>query len=253
MLRRDCCKTRVLTNEQRLDPACPLPLMGRVEKILFTFRSHQMAALENGALWWPAQDLLVVSDLHLGKAERLARRGGGMLPPYETTATLDKLDDALAASSPRTVICLGDSFDDLDAASNLETSATDRLERMAAGRRWVWITGNHDPGPVSISGEHKADMKVADITFRHEAARGAKAEISGHYHPKAWLDARGSRRTRPAFLFDSDRMILPAMGQYTGGLRCTEPALSSLLAPNAVAILTGAPMLKVPMPRAAVR
>lgn len=227
--------------------------MNRVETLLFTFQSHRMTALECGALWWPAQQLLVVSDLHLGKAERYARRGGNMLPPYETIATLEKLEAALSATAARTVISLGDSFDDLDAAANLEGPIIERMDRLAAGRRWIWITGNHDPGPVSLGGEHRGEFTLEGLTFRHEALPGATGEISGHYHPKAWIDARGARRNRPAFLFDRDRMILPAMGHYTGGLRCTDPTLSSLLAPSAVAILTGTPMLKVPMPRATVK
>ena len=62
----------------------------------FTFAGEILLALPSGALHWPAQDLLCVSDLHLGKSERLARRGGTLLPPYETRETLARLD----ATSP---------------------------------------------------------------------------------------------------------------------------------------------------------
>jgi metallophosphoesterase superfamily enzyme len=62
-----------------------------------------------------------VSDLHLGKAERAARRGGPMLPPYEgidtLTAPLRRHRDDTA---PKTVVCLGDSFDDAAAADALD-------------------------------------------------------------------------------------------------------------------------------------
>ena len=34
-----------------------------------------LCALGSGALYWPEQNLLCVSDLHLGKAERQARQG----------------------------------------------------------------------------------------------------------------------------------------------------------------------------------
>ncbi|MCH1387195.1 MAG: metallophosphoesterase, partial [Rhodobacteraceae bacterium] len=50
----------------------------------FSLAGATMVALPSGALWWAAQNLLCVSDLHLGKSERMARRGGAMLPPYET-------------------------------------------------------------------------------------------------------------------------------------------------------------------------
>ena len=64
----------------------------------FSLRGAGLEALPSGALWWPGAGLLVVSDLHFGKSERLARRGGTLLPPYETRATLGKLDADLEAT-----------------------------------------------------------------------------------------------------------------------------------------------------------
>ena len=48
------------------------------------FHGQTLHLLPSGALHWPARKTLTVSDLHLGKSERLARRGGALLPPYET-------------------------------------------------------------------------------------------------------------------------------------------------------------------------
>ena len=48
-----------------------------------------------GALYWPATGLLAVSDLHLEKGSSYARRGQ-LLPPWDTRATLDRLDAAAA-------------------------------------------------------------------------------------------------------------------------------------------------------------
>ncbi|MEO0504277.1 MAG: metallophosphoesterase, partial [Pseudomonadota bacterium] len=53
-----------------------------------TLAGATLQAMGSGALFWPARSLLCVSDLHLGKAERIARRGGTQLPPYETRDTL---------------------------------------------------------------------------------------------------------------------------------------------------------------------
>ena len=58
----------------------------------------------SGALWWPAERLLAVADLHLCRSERLARRGGALLPPYETAATLDRLAAEVAALAPARVV-----------------------------------------------------------------------------------------------------------------------------------------------------
>ena len=67
----------------------------------FTLAGAALRALPSGALHWPDQSLLVVSDLHFGKSERLARRGGALLPPYETRETLARLDADLTASAAR--------------------------------------------------------------------------------------------------------------------------------------------------------
>jgi DNA ligase-associated metallophosphoesterase len=208
----------------------------------FTLSGETLHALPSGALHWPARRLLCVSDLHFGKSERLARRGGALLPPYETRATLEKLESDIDRTAPAQVICLGDSFDDLAAADGLEEEARLRLARMMAGRDWTWIEGNHDAGPVDIGGSHRASLTLGRLTFRHIAIPGEMAEISGHYHPKARI--KGT--SRPCFLLDANRLILPAYGTYTGGLRTDDAALQSLMQKGALAILTGHRAIPVP-------
>ena len=200
-------------------------------------------ALPSGALHWPDQALLVVSDLHFGKSERLARRGGALLPPYENQATLEKLDTDIEATRPACVICLGDSFDDLTAAGQMAEGDRLWLMRLMAGRDWVWIEGNHDAGPADLAGRHLATLVIAGVTFRHIALPGAALEVSGHFHPKARLPGR----TAPCFLIDAARVILPAFGTFTGGLGCDHPDLLALMQPQALAVLTGSKCLPRPM------
>ena len=213
------------------------------------FQGETLCALASGALLWRARDLLIVSDLHLGKSERIARRRGTMLPPYETRATLERLEADLAATGANGVLCLGDSFDDTDAATSLPEEERLWITRLQAGRRWLWIAGNHDPGPLEFGGTHLAEMPRPPLTFRHIARLGASGEISGHFHPKARIQTRARSITRPAFLVDTDRVILPAYGTYTGGLRSNDSALARLMRPEAIAILTGRSVHAIPMPR----
>jgi len=206
-------------------------------------------ALASGALWWPAQSVLCVSDLHLCKSERVMRRGGPMLPPYETRDTLSRLDRVLSSTGARRVICLGDSFDDLAASQAMPEEERLWLARLQAGREWVWIEGNHDPGPVDCGGTHRADIAIGPILFRHIARPDARGEISGHYHPKARLLARGRMISRSCFLADDHRIILPAFGTYTGGLSWSDPIFDDLLGKTAQALLTGKSITAVPRPR----
>ena len=208
----------------------------------FTLANAHLQALPSGALFWPDQSLLTVSDLHFGKSERLARRGGALLPPYENRATLQKLDQDIAATNPAQILCLGDSFDDLTAADHITKEDLGWLTSLMAGRDWIWVAGNHDAGPVELGGTHLAETRIAGLAFRH-IATAETPEISGHYHPKARLPGRSA----PAFLIDSARVILPAYGAYTGGLSRAHPGLVALMQPNALAVLTGARCLAIPM------
>ena len=211
----------------------------------FTLNGTTLTALPSGALYWPAQNLLAVSDLHFGKSERLARRGGTLLPPFDTRETLSRLDADITATNPASVICLGDSFDDLDAANALQDADHLWLTKLMAGRNWTWVEGNHDPGPINLGGTHRAETTLGPLTFRHIADPAQAGEISGHYHPKA----RIAGQSRACFLLDETRLIMPAYGAYTGGLWCDHPTLTALMAKSALAILTGPRAIPIPMPR----
>ncbi len=220
-----------------------------MNEVTFSFAGQSLRALGSGALWWPDQRLLCVSDLHLGKSERIARRGGPTLPPYDSQETLTRLAADIASTNPGTVICLGDSFDDLDASVAMNTTEKRDITALQAGRKWIWIEGNHDPGPIDLGGSHLSECKIGPLTFRHIAQAQTQAEVSGHYHPKARLNARGRAITRPAFLVDHTRLILPAYGTYTGGMRSSDQVLNALLDNQALAILTGPQPRIIPMPR----
>ena len=209
----------------------------------------RLLALPSGALWWADQRLLVVSDLHLGKSERFARRGGAMLPPYETQDTLHRLERDIRTTKAQTVICLGDSFDDRAASASLTDEEALWIRQLQAGRRWVWIEGNHDPGEMDFGGTYLAELFQPPLLFRHIAQEGASGEVSGHYHPKAQVNVRGRTLSRACFLYDGDRVILPAYGTYTGGLRVSDPAFAGLLRPEAMAVLTGQKAQVVPVAR----
>lgn len=218
----------------------------------FTLAGAHGLLLPSGALLVPAEDLLCVSDLHLGKSDRWARRRGIMLPPYETRATLDRLARDIAVARPATVIALGDSFDDLAASEALEPEDRATLARLQEGRRWVWIEGNHDAGRTGHGGEGRTEVRVAGLAFRHIANPDAAAgEVSGHYHPKYGLPGWGDRR--PCFLLDARRLILPAFGLYTGGLDAREPVLRGLFGERALAVLTGSRAVPAPLPPARAR
>ena len=59
-----------------------------------------LTPLPEGALWWTAERVLVVSDLHFEKGSAYAARGQ-MLPPYDTSATLSLVERLCAVLKPK--------------------------------------------------------------------------------------------------------------------------------------------------------
>ena len=184
----------------------------------------------SGALYWPAERTLIVADLHFEKGSSFARRGE-LLPPYDSRATLGTIQTVIRRYQTERVICLGDSFHDGDGPLRLPRADTDTLKSLAAAFEWIWIAGNHDPTPPAhLGGRVLHEHRIRALTFRHQATPGsAHGEISGHFHPRAAIDVRGRRVRGRCFVTDGTRLILPALGAYTGGLDVHDPAIASLM------------------------
>jgi DNA ligase-associated metallophosphoesterase len=182
-----------------------------------------------GALYWPDERLLVVSDLHLEKGSSFAARGI-LLPPYDTAATLERLAGVVARHDVRTVISLGDNFHDPGGPARLADADRARLSALQQGRDWVWIAGNHDPDPADcIGGDFAQALALGPIVFRHEPAPDASpGEIAGHLHPIARISRRGHTLTRRCFASDGARLVMPAFGAYTGGLNIRHDAFAQV-------------------------
>jgi uncharacterized protein len=204
--------------------------LGKIVSQPIRLNGVEFLAEASGALVWPEERTLVVADLHLEKGSSFARRGV-MLPPYDTRATLERLERAAAAHDARRILCLGDSFHDGDAPARLDTEDARRLSRLTASVDWVWIAGNHDPTPDAAMGGRVVTeaLRLGPLVFRHIAAPlPAPGEISGHYHPKASIAVRGRRLSGRCFVSDARRVVLPAFGAYAGGLDVFDPALRAL-------------------------
>ena len=195
-----------------------------------------------GVLYFPEHGLLVVSDLHLEKGSALARRGT-LAPPYDTAATLLRLQAVIADYRPAAVVSLGDSFHDGGGAARMHDAFRAQLEALMAGRDWFWVAGNHDPeAPAGLGGKTAREIAVGGVSFRHEPSRQrVEGEIAGHLHPCARIVQRGRSVRRRCFVADGGRMIMPAFGAYTGSLNVLDRAYAGLFCrENLTAYLLGA-------------
>jgi DNA ligase-associated metallophosphoesterase len=203
------------------------------------FRGHPLELDPSGALWWPARRLLLVADLHLEKGSAFARRGA-LLPPYDSAATLDRLERVMARRRPTTVVSLGDGFHDHHGPRLLSPALLDRLAALTAATRWIWVTGNHDPSlPLGLGGAAVRELALDGLVLRHAPDGVDPGEVAGHLHPKARLASSRARRTRPCFLVAAERLVLPAFGAYTGGVNALDPTIGALFPGGFKACLLG--------------
>ena len=206
--------------------------------VRFSFCGHDLMALPQGALFWPARRALLVADLHLEKASWFAK-AGQMLPPYDSLATLADLALIAASTAATEIWCLGDSFHDRHGCDRLPAEAREMLTGLTGSTRWTWITGNHDTGFADpCGGEISPEAEVDGLLLRHEADPAEmRPELSGHFHPKLRIHHRGRKVSRRCFVATSRKLVLPAFGALTGGLDAAHPEIVRAVGPRAEALV----------------
>jgi len=185
----------------------------------------------SGALWWQAERTLVVADLHFEKGSFFGR-GGQFLPPYDTHATLHRLNALVRNHQAERVIALGDSFHDGAAADRLGEEEIAMLAALTRYTKWIWLEGNHDPAPPAwLGGTIAAETVLGNLTFRHVPnPEPCAGEVAGNVHPVVQVQRSGLRARRKCFVSDGLRLLMPAFGAYTGGFDVREEAVTSLFA-----------------------
>lgn len=199
-----------------------------------------VVALPEGAVWVEAARALIVSDLHFEKGSSFAR-GGQMLPPYDTRATLARLAALIDAHAPDIVVSLGDSFHDGGGPARMSEADRDVLQALIARCDWVWVEGNHDgKASATLGGAVREVLRLGALTLRHEPVAGqAPGEIAGHLHPCARVAGRGRSVRRRCFATDGARLVMPAFGAFTGGLNVCDEAYANIFPGGATALVLG--------------
>jgi DNA ligase-associated metallophosphoesterase len=185
--------------------------------VFLQFAGQMFEPLLSGALFWRAEKILLVADLHLEKFSSFARKGQ-MLPPYDTGLTLKRLERDLTQTGAERVVSLGDSFHRDEGTTTLLDADRLRLMALLGKTHWTWIAGNHDPAPHALGGQCVAHLEHRGLVLTHEPARTAQPTIAGHLHPAATVVANGHGTRRPCFVHDGKLLLLPAYGAGAGSL-----------------------------------
>lgn len=194
--------------------------------VLLHFAGHVFEPLLSGALFWRAESMLLVADLHLEKFSSFAKKGQ-MLPPYDTGLTLKRLERDLETTKAERVVSLGDSFHRDEGTETLVDADRLRLMALLGKSHWTWVSGNHDPSPHALGGACVAAFEHRGLTLVHEP-RAGRGIIAGHLHPAATVVANGHGTRRPCFVHDGKLLLLPAYGSGTGSMNILGPTFHGL-------------------------
>ena len=204
----------------------------------WTWRDEELTFLPERALWRDQGQQLMVSDLHLGKAE-VFQAHGIPLPSDGDRGTLNALLDLCARYRPKELIILGDL---IHGRLGLSHALRDILRCLGELTRCPihLIGGNHDRSSVIEGLVQHPSYRLGSLWLSHEPEARTEEErllnVCGHIHPVANIVQGCDRLRVPCFAYDANRqhLLIPAFGELTGGHRCDERYKKWLVADNAV-------------------
>jgi DNA ligase-associated metallophosphoesterase len=184
---------------------------------------HRLLLLPQRAVYIDHLRALLVSDLHLGKAESFQRQGLP-IPCQVNQVTLGRLQDLCEAYQPQVLWVLGDLFHSAAAHQDGMTAEWQAfLERT--GVRTQVVLGNHDRPLASHLRQlpgicHPQSVVVDNLCLSHTPQINPdQPTLCGHIHPCLRLGGRGDRLRLPCFHWQpqGNCLTLPAFGEFTGG------------------------------------
>ncbi|HEY9645185.1 MAG TPA: ligase-associated DNA damage response endonuclease PdeM [Chroococcidiopsis sp.] len=179
--------------------------------------------LPERALYLSQQNLLLVSDVHLGKSENFQALGVP-IPNSVNQASLDRLHRLCMQLQPDQLIILGDLFHSklglVDEVIDAWLKFINSIEAKV-----VLLVGNHDrpllPTIQQLSMDCIPDaIQLENIILSHEPNPQEDCiNICGHIHPCVRIKTKLDSLRLPCFYVDHSRrlLMLPSFGEFTGG------------------------------------
>jgi DNA ligase-associated metallophosphoesterase len=178
--------------------------------------------LPEKALYWPREQMLVIADIHFGKAASF-RSLGVPVPSGTTSANLAALDRLVAQYGARQILFLGDFLHAKAAHASSTMAAMQRWRALRPSLALTLVRGNHDlhagDPPLWMSiGMADEPMHMGPFAFCHHPDLLASGYLmAGHVHPVYRLRSGWESVLLPCFMADERRIVLPAFGAFTGG------------------------------------
>jgi DNA ligase-associated metallophosphoesterase len=176
----------------------------------------------NKSVFWEAEKILILSDVHLGKTSHF-RKAGIAIPNAVFKKDIHKLTEDIQYFQPKKIIIVGDLF---HSVANKENDLFLKWRNSFLHIPITLVQGNHDI--LEKEWYKKAGINVIEnafirkaFIFQHDNIIETKNEdkfvFTGHLHPGFMLKGKGKQTiTFPCFYFSKKQCILPAYGNFTG-------------------------------------
>ena len=186
-----------------------------------TIEGEELVLLPERAVYWPAQETLLIADAHFGKAASF-RAKGASAARGTTAENLARLEAICARHRVKRIVFLGEFFHDRNSRTETTLAALAAWRKRNPDLELLLVRGNHDGRAGDPPGELR--IKVVPEPYRlepfslcHEPSESKKGyAIAGHLHPAIVLRGRADDRRLPCFWLASDYAVLPAFGELTG-------------------------------------
>ena len=189
----------------------------------FSWNGTKIELYASQAIFSPLTRELLISDVHIGKAEYF-QLNGIPLTNNEDDSNINRIYKLMNLFKPSKLIILGDLF---HSKYSLNTNLINKVEKLLKTfkNRIELIEGNHDRGcQVGYMSYFKEKISL-NLIFTHEPITKEEnnvLNICGHYHPKLILQSNQDKLSFKCFAFDSfnNNLYLPSFGDLTGGFLC---------------------------------
>ena len=189
----------------------------------FCWEDTFLEMLPSRALFLPQTKELLISDIHLGKAEYI-QQNAIPLTKNSDENNLARIKKIVKKYIPEKLIILGDLF---HSKYSIDKTLQKKVEDLPELLKTTveLILGNHDVGCDFKNIKIFDTKKTKNITFSHEPVNLAvnkTLNICGHYHPKIYLKNNRDKLSFRCFAMDKNKntLFLPAFGDLTGGYPC---------------------------------
>lgn len=183
---------------------------------------ENLLLLPEKAVYWPAEKMLIIADIHFGKAAAF-RALGVPVPRGTTSENLAGLDALVAQHGAERVVFLGDFLHARAAHASSTQLAMLAWRQRHPDLALMLVRGNHDlhaGDPAAALGIELVDEPhhVGPFAFCHHPDVETQGYVlAGHVHPVYVLATRFDALRLPCFVVGQERMILPSFGSFTGG------------------------------------